>query len=262
MEIIDSHCHLDDFFNGGEITEVLDRAERASVGRMIAVGTHFDDWQFYEKFVKNRGNIFYTVGLHPLLAANASDIGKLPGFLESDTKPVAIGEIGLDYHRLSSEVGTRGGEIETQKNLFAEQLKFAKNCGLPVVIHSRQAFDDTLEILVNSGIPGEKIVFHCFDYGTREMERLVDFGAFTSFSGTLTYKKGLAGPLKIANPGKILVETDCPFLTPERHKPRRNEPAYIRATVERAAEILAMGESDFSALTCENTENFFALPRR
>jgi TatD DNase family protein len=91
------------------------------------------------------------------------------------------------------------------------------------------------------------------------MEKLVKFGAFTSFSGTLTYKKNLAEPLKIANRGRSLLETDCPFLTPERHKPARNEPAYIRATAECAAKILAMGESDLCAMAYENTEKFFAL---
>lgn len=259
MEIIDSHCHLDDFFYEGKIEEVLANAEQASVTRMVAVGTHPKDWEFYAEFVRNHGHIFHTVGLHPLVAKNEKELDQLPIFLGKEIKPVAIGEIGLDYHRLPPEQRAKDEVIEFQKLIFVKQLELAKANDLPVVIHSRQAFDDTFNILINSGIRGGKILFHCYGYGVPEMEKLKSFGAFVSFAGTLTFRKGQAEPLKIANPDRLLIETDCPYLTPEPHRPKRNEPAFIRATARFAAKTLDMSENDFCNLTHKNTEKFFAL---
>jgi TatD DNase family protein len=259
MEIIDSHCHLDDFFYEGKIEEVLANAEHASITKMVAVGTQPKDWEFYAEFVRNRRNIFYTVGLHPLVAENEKELDQLPIFLEKEIKPVAIGEIGLDYHRLPNEQQAKDETIEFQKLIFGKQLELAKANNLPVVIHSRQAFDDTFNILINSGIAGNRILFHCFSYGVSEMEKLKSFGAFVSFAGTLTFKKEQVKPLKVANPDKLLIETDCPFLTPEPHRPKRNEPAFIRATARFAAKTLGMPENDFCNLTYKNTEKFFAL---
>jgi TatD DNase family protein len=257
MRIIDSHCHLDDFYVEGKIDSVLANAAAAQVHRMVAVGTAREDWAFYENFTVGRENIFYTVGLHPIYANQLDDIGELPKFLGGDNRPVAIGEIGLDYHHLPAD--GRDKAVEMQKRAFVEQLKIAQKFELPVVIHSRQAFDDTWAILLNSGIAANCILFHCYDYGTHEMEQLKEFGAFVSFSGMVTYKKKLAAPLKIADRDRILIETDCPFLTPEIHKPKRNEPAFIRATASCAAEIIAMGESEFCNLTYGNTERFFRM---
>jgi TatD DNase family protein len=259
MEIIDSHCHLDDFFHEGKIEEVLANAEHASVTKMVAVGTHQKDWEFYAEFVQNRRNISYTAGLHPLAAKNEKELDQLPIFLGKEIKPVAIGEIGLDYHRLPNEQQAKDEIIEFQKLIFAKQLELAKANDLPVVIHSRQAFDDTFDILTNSGIPGSKVLFHCYGYGVPEMEKLKSFGAFVSFAGTLTFRKEQVEPLKVANLDKLLIETDCPYLTPEPHRPKRNEPAFIRATARFAAKTLNMSEDDFCNLTYKNTEKFFTL---
>jgi TatD DNase family protein len=259
MKVIDSHCHLDDFFKAGRINEVLKNAEHALVEKMIAVGTHLDDWEFYCEFVRGHKNVFYTVGLHPLCVEHVDNLKKLPNFLEMEINPVAIGEIGLDYHRLPKNEAGKLAEIELQRNVFVEQLELARAHDLPVVIHSRDAFADTLEILKNSGIPGERILFHCYSYGVGEIEEVKRFGAFVSFSGNITYKQELIEPLEAAPSDRTLVETDCPYLTPQFHKPKQNEPAYIRATVEFAAKILNMAESDFCALTYENTLRFFGI---
>jgi TatD DNase family protein len=259
MEIIDSHCHLDDFFYEGKIEEIFANAEHSSVTKMVAVGTHSKDWKFYAEFVRNHGHIFYTVGVHPLVAENEKELDQLPVFLEKEIKPVAIGEIGLDYRRLPNEQQAKKKSIEFQKLIFAKQLELAKANDLPVVIHSRQAFDDTFNILTNSGMPGSRVLFHCYGYGVSEMEKLKSFGAFVSFAGTLTFRKEQVESLKVANPDKLLIETDCPYLTPKPHRPKRNEPAFIQATARFAAEALGMSENDFCNLTYKNTEEFFAL---
>jgi TatD DNase family protein len=259
MEIIDSHCHLDDFFREGVLDDVLERAERASVTRLIAVGTHSVDWKFYGELVKTRGNIFYTIGLHPLLAEEFESVGRMHEFFTGPIAPIAIGEIGLDYHRLPDELDARSAEIALQKSIFSEQLKFAIARRLPVVIHSRQAFADTFATLVASGIGGSRVLFHCYDYGADEMQKIMDFGAFVSFSGTLTYKKITAAQIKLADPQRMLIETDCPYLTPQEHKPKRNEPAYIVSTAAFGAKLLDMRMDDFCDLTCGNTERFFAI---
>jgi TatD DNase family protein len=259
MKLIDSHCHLDDFFHDGRLDEVLKNAADVSIEKMVAVGTHGEDWIFYEKLVKNHKNIFHTVGLHPLCMKNLSDLDGLDNFLKNEIKPVAIGEIGLDYHRLPEGHEPRETEKALQQRAFATQLEIAKANGLPVVIHSRQAFEDTLRALKNSKIPGEKILFHCYDYGVEEMKTLQELGIFTSFSGMLTFKKALVNPLKIASMERLLLETDCPFLTPEPHRPKVNEPAFIRATAKFAANILAMEEGTLCDLTRKNTEKFFGI---
>jgi TatD DNase family protein len=259
MRIIDSHCHLDDFVKEGSIDKILDNAARASVDKMVAVGTCQEDWEFYSDFVRQHDNIYYTVGLHPLYAEQLETIVRLPSFLSKDVRPVAIGEIGLDYHRLPEGDDARIATINLQKKAFEEQLQIAKFHNLPVVIHSRQAFDDTFNILEKTGASGDKVLFHCYDYGTDEMEQLKDFGAFVSFSGSLTFKKKLAAPLQMASLDRLLVETDCPYLTPESHKPNQNQPAYIRATAKIAANILGISEENFCSLTHGNTERFFNM---
>lgn len=258
MDIIDSHCHLDDFYADGTISDVMSRARAAQVKRFIAVGTCYADWQFYSKFVKENNDVYYTVGLHPLYVEHSSDLEHIVDFLNDD-KLVAIGEIGLDYHRLPGDIDEKERKIEAQKAMFMQQLMVAKEHDLPVVIHSRDAFDDTLDLLKFSGISSDKINIHCYDYGLQEMRQLMDFGCYVSFSGILTYKGSLVEPFKIVRNDRLMIETDCPFLTPVPYRKKRNEPAFLRETAIFGANLLNCREQDFCRLTYDNTERFFGL---
>lgn len=258
MDIIDSHCHLDDFYSDGTISDVMSRARSAQIKKFIAVGTCHSDWQFYSRFVNGNNNVYYAVGLHPLYIEYSSDVDHIIDFLNDD-KLVAIGEIGLDYHRLPSDIDEKCRAIEAQKNIFMRQLNIAKDHDLPVVIHSRDAFEDTFDLLKSSGISSEKINIHCFDYGIDEMKQLMDFGCYVSFSGMLTFKKSLIAPFQIVRNDRLMIETDCPFLTPVPYRKKRNEPAFLRETAIFGAKLLNCREQDFCRLTYNNTERFFRL---
>lgn len=258
MDIIDSHCHLDDFHADNTISEVMSRARLAQIKKFIAIGTCYSDWQFYSKFVKSNDDVCYTVGVHPLYVANEGDLNSIAKFLH-DKKLVAIGEIGLDYHKLPDDVEEKEREIEAQKKMFMRQLIIAKENELPVVIHSRNAFDDTMNLLCISGISHDRVNIHCFDYGIKEMEQLKEFGCYVSFSGMLTFKKSLIEPFKIVREDRLMIETDCPFLTPVPYRKKRNEPAFLRETANFGSKLLNCREQNFCRLTYDNTARFFGL---
>lgn len=257
MKLIDSHCHLDDFVNDGEIEAVLRHAQEAEVKKMVVVGTHVGDCQFYQNWVPHQESIFYTVGYHPYYLDNLDKVEDLKIYFSSSCPPVAIGEIGLDYHKLSE--GREEQEKEQQQEMFRQQLAVARELQVPVVIHSRQAFDDTMALLQTSGVAPEKVLIHCFDYGLNEYALLEEWGASVSFSGLLTLKKKLATVLRAAKKERILIETDCPFLTPAPMEGKTNEPAYVRYTAAYGAELCGMSLEDFAALTSENAERFFGI---
>lgn len=258
MNIIDSHCHLDDFSKNGQLQDILDRANKASVSNMITIGTDAADSLFYSKLVTKHTNIFYTVGIHPSYANDANIPAITKTINQADVKPVAIGEIGLDYH-LQDNDNYRIKSL--QQNTFEELLSIAKTFNLPLVIHSREAMDDTLSIMKNSSISGEKFLIHCFTYDKEAAQKFLDFGANLSFSGVITYKnaENIREAAQIVPIDKILIETDCPFLAPIPHRGKQNEPSFLRNTAVFIADLLELSEENFSKITYSNTIKFFNL---
>ena len=254
MNIIDSHCHLDEFVNEGTLHAILTRAKNAYVSHLIAIGTDATDSQLYSELAKKHNNIDYTVGIHPCYSTDNFDIKEIEKvLLKSEKKPVAIGEIGLDFNKLDEQ---NAEKIKTaQKILFESQVNIAKQYNLPVVIHSREAFDSTLKIIHNSQIDGKNFIIHCFTYGESEAKQFLDFGTYLSFSGIVTYKnaKNIQQALKYAPLDKILIETDCPYLSPTVHRGKQNEPSFLRETAIFAASLLKISEEKFSRITYENT---------
>lgn len=260
MNIIDSHCHLNEFVNEGTLDCVLTRAKNAYVSHLIAIGTDIADSKFYSELSKKHDNIDYTVGIHPCYAANNFGVKNIEEILlKSEKKPVAIGEVGLDFYKLD-EQNSEKTKLK-QKILFESQLNIAKSHNLPVVVHSREAFDDTLDIIHNSQIDGKNFIIHCFTYGQAEAKRFLDFGAYLSFSGIVTYKnaKSIQEALKFTPLDKILIETDCPYLSPTPHRGKQNEPSFLRETAIFAANLLQISEEKFSNITYENTVKAFNL---
>jgi TatD DNase family protein len=215
----DSHCHLDDRLPGG-LDAALAAARDAGVTRMITVGCDRDSSLTGLEVAAAHDDVWATVGLHPHDAvhgvATIVDLLDRPGVL-------AVGECGLDYHYDHSP-------REVQRDVFAEQIALAHERSLPLVIHTRSAWDDTFDVLSASGVP-ERTIFHCFTGGADEARRCLDIGAFLSFSGIVTFN-GSADVREAAVLcpwDRLLVETDSPYLAPVPHRGKKNQPAHVVA---------------------------------
>lgn len=267
MELVDTHCHLDGFLEKNELDGVLDRAAQAGVVQMIAVSTQAQDAQAYAELAgAYPGRIFSTVGLHPCYVQNNFEAELLA--LEQLLKKapaglVAIGEIGLDYFHLPHEDAEAVHQLKQwQREAFLRQLDWALEAPrLPVIIHSRHAFYDCLELLKASGIDLKRVVFHCFSEGPQELLRLTQLGGRASFTGTLTYKNAEAvrQALLAQDLALLMLETDAPYLAPAPHRGKPNEPALLRYTAQAAADILKTPLATLAAQTTATARAFFQL---
>jgi len=265
--IIDTHAHLmfDKF--EGEVPEILKRASEAGVGKIINVGCDIkSSFQAVEMSeggagVSSGGELFATVGLHPYNILDLSDdlLDKWEKLIDGPSwkKIVAIGEIGLDYFK--SEVSH-----EEQKAGFRRQLEFASNVSLPVIVHNREADEDTLEILRE--YPKVKVVFHCYGSSLEFARKLWDYGYYTSFTGVITYPNaaGLREVVANAPDWTIMVETDCPFLAPQNvggvgMRGQRNEPSYVSEVLREIARIRGCGFAEMEDLQERNVKKFYSI---
>ena len=264
MELIDSHCHLKGFKDKGELEPVLQRAAEAGVQRLIAVGTSPEDWVPYrEMHAAYAGKIDYTVGLHPCYvdADWAASVNQLSTFFMPPNAPIAFGEIGLDYFHLPKDPVQAGEVILLQEAAFRQQLMLADELDGPIIIHSRDCFAECVQIIDESGVDWARIVFHCFTYGAEEITQINARGGRASFTGIATYKSAhtVREALRAQGIERLMLETDCPYLTPEPHRGKPNEPAYIAHIAERCAEALAVDAEELAARASVNTKEFFNL---
>ena len=264
MELIDSHCHLLGFQTKGELDAVLERAALAGVQRFITVGTSLKDWVPYrEMHAAYTGTIDYTVGLHPCYVdAEWSDsVSQLSTFFIPPHAPVALGEIGLDYFHLPKDTLEAGEMMLHQEAAFRQQLDLANELDCPIIIHSRNAFEDSVRMIDESSVDWSRIVFHCFTYGPEEITQINTRGGRASFTGVVTYKNApdIREALRTQGTERLMLETDCPYLTPEPHRGKPNEPAYLAHIAQRCAESLALPLETLAAQTTANTKAFFNL---
>ena len=265
MGLIDTHTHLDGFARAGTLPGVLTRAREAGVEAMIAIGTAPDDWTLNQGFAReNPGFVHYTVGLHPceVTAEWESAQAQVAGFWSGEPKPVALGEIGLDRFHLPKEPAEAEVVFARQRAAFTAGLALATKLGCPVVIHSRGAFAECVQMIDASGVDWAKIVFHCFAEGEAEAKVLMGRGGLASFTGILTYKNApnVRAAAKVQGLARLMVETDAPYLTPMPHRGKPNEPAFVRNTAEFAAkEVFGVGYDELAAVTTANARQFFGL---
>jgi TatD DNase family protein len=248
----DTHCHLQ---YDGIGPDVLERAAAAGVGAMVCVGTDAEQSARAVEVARSApGTVWATVGLHPHDAVHGT--ASLAPLLEGAPEVVAIGECGLDYHYDHSP-------RDVQRAAFGEQVALALQHDLTLVIHTREAWDDTFAVLEAEGVP-ERTVFHCFSGGPVEARRSLDIGAFLSFSGILTFKKAddVRAAAALAPLDRILVETDAPYLAPVPHRGRPNEPALVAVVGEALAGIRNVPVPDLEAVTWANAEAVFGLSGR
>ena len=266
MGLIDTHTHLESFARNNTLPAVLLRAKDAGVDAMITIGTAPDDWTLYRGLaLENRGFIHYSAGLHPCSvdADWERAVAGLPSFWRgAEPRPVALGECGLDRFHLPKDSVKAAEIFAWQRAAFSSQLSLAKRLECAVVVHSRGAFRECVELIDESGLDWTRVVFHCFTEGEAEMNELVRRGGFGSFTGILTYKSADAVRAAAQAQGlaRFMVETDAPYLTPMPHRGKPNEPAFVRHVAEYAAnEVFKVGSEEVAATSSATARRFFGL---
>lgn len=253
--MIDTHCHLTDPRLFAQLDAVIDRARAAGVTRMITIGTSIEDDRAAVTLCRGRDNLRCVVGIHPNYTQDAT-LDDVPALhpLQADPSVVALGEMGLDYfHKFADR--------DHQARMFEGQLALAAEVNRPVVIHSREAIDDTLAILRN--FPSVRPVFHCFTGSAAEADRILAAGHWISFTGPVTYKKNddLREVVRRVPLDRLMVETDAPYLSPEpKRSQKTNEPALVIYTATKVAEVKGVSLEELDRITTANASRFFGWP--
>jgi len=253
--MIDSHCHLDSAEFDDDRDAVIERALEAGVEHMLAIGTGNGppDLEAGLRLADKHPAFYATIGIHPHDTSKASpDDFKHLTHLLSHPKVLAVGEIGLDYHYDFSP-------RDVQKSAFIQQMEIAARAKKPIVIHTREAWEDTLALIEQHWTPhGIGGIMHCFSGGPEEARRALNLGFYLSFGGIVTFPKALAvqESAKSAPRDRILLETDAPYLAPVPKRGKRNEPALMVHTARKLAEL--RGES-YEAICNATTKNFQRL---
>jgi TatD DNase family protein len=250
VNLVDSHCHLDHEKFQGDLEETVARARAAGVSRFLAIGTGEGPPQLEAgiRMAERFHGFFATVGVHPHDASRAGPetFARLEG-LTTHPKVVAYGEIGLDYHYDFSPRAV-------QMDVFIQQLEIAREAKLPIVIHTREAWEDTVRTLRERWQGGG--IMHCFTGGPREATEALDLGFHLAFGGVITFPKSeeTRAAARMAPEDYLLVETDAPYLAPAPHRGKRNEPAFVAETVRKLAEIRGVEPERMAEITTRNFE--------
>jgi TatD DNase family protein len=265
MTLVDTHTHLDAVSKAGGLPDLVRRARAAAVDWMVAIGTEPDDWSLNREIAASNGDcIRYTVGIHPCSVGDdwESAAAGIEGYWkDAAAAPVALGECGLDRFHLPKEAHAAEHAFAKQKAAFDAQLAIAKRLGCAVVIHSRGAFRECVDSIDASGVDWNRVVFHCFSEGEAEILELARRGGRGSFTGILTYKNadGVRAAAKAQGLGRLMIETDAPFLSPVPHRGKPNEPAYLRHTAEYAAAMFGVSLDELAAATTATAKAFYGF---
>jgi TatD DNase family protein len=262
MKLIDSHAHLDFEDFHPDFDAVLKRAAENGVEKIVNIGADLERSRASVMLAENYSNIWATVGVHPDEAANINleEVKlELERLIKSSRRVIAVGECGLDYYRTSDK-----SEIAAQNALFKAQLEIAREHHLPVVIHIRtgendQAIKDAVGIIKE--VEYFNGVVHCFTFGPNEAKSFTDLGFHLGFTGIVTYKNAIdiQEAAKETDLDKILIETDCPFLAPQKYRGQRNEPSYVIEVAEKIAELRGLTAEEIATKAAENTEKLFKI---
>ncbi|HUA66473.1 MAG TPA: TatD family hydrolase [Alphaproteobacteria bacterium] len=260
-EFFDTHAHLDFPDYAQDLNEVIGRAQSAGISRIISIGTSLESSRQAVQLAEKFPNVYAVVGWHPSEAASApDDLRPALRELARHPKVAAIGETGLDYHRLPEGESARAEYKRRQAALFEQQLEVAAEFGLNCVIHQRDSFDDTLAQLkpFASKVRG---TFHCFGESTDRMKQVLEIGSLVSFTGIVTFKNGqnVRETVAATPMDKLMLETDCPYLAPVPYRGKRCEPAYVKEISEMVAQVKRCSPQELSAATCRTAREFFRL---
>lgn len=247
--LIDTHSHLNFKAFKNDLDKVIKRCFRENI-YLVNVGSNYDTSKKAVEIAENYGEgIFAAIGLHPIHADSEEFDRKKYRELAKSPKVVAIGEIGLDYYR------EYGLFKEKQKEVLLEQLGLAKELELPVIFHCRKAHEDLLEIFKNYQLPG---VIHCFTGSWQQAKEYLDMGFYLGFNGII-YKLNLKEVIEKTPLDKILIETDCPYLTPPQAGVERNEPIFVKHIAQDIAKIKNLSYKKITEITTKNAKKIFKI---
>ena len=259
MRLIDSHCHLDSEKFNDDRDAVIERALAAGVERVLTIGSGDGPPESVDVAIRLADKypmLYASIGVHPHDALKATpETYRQFAELAAHPKVVAVGEIGLDYHYDHSP-------REVQRRVFAEQMHIASNAAKPIVVHTREAWNDTMALVRRHWNPAHGGVIHCFTEGVDEAREALELGFHISFSGVVTFPKagGVHAAVRLVPAERLLVETDAPFLAPVPMRGKRNEPAFVTHTARRVAELRGVALEEIAAVTVANFERLFLRP--
>ncbi len=255
LDLVDTHAHLHFPEFAGDLEAVLERARAAGVRCMVTIGTDVESSRAAVALAGREPDVWAGVGIHPH-AAGLADEAQLAEIerLAAAPRVVAIGETGLDFFRLLSP-------RDAQERAFRAQLALARRLRKPVLVHCRDAHEETLAILAEVPVGEAGGIMHCFSGDAGEARRCLDLGLLISLAGPVTYPKARALPevAKVVPADRLVVETDCPFLPPQPYRGKRNEPAYLAVTAARVAELRAEPLEELASRMSENARTLLRL---
>ena len=251
MKLVDSHCHLNLLEDVGETREVIDRARRAGVSAMLNVSVDLDSLPAVLSPTRQFDNVYASAGVHPNSGEDREPTIDDLIDLADDPKIIAIGETGLDYYRSK-------GDLEWQRDRFRRHIAAAIQTGKPLIIHTRDAWDDTFRILQEEEARRAGGVMHCFTGGWEQAQIAMEMGFYISFSGIVTFKnaQSIQDVARRLPMDRMLVETDSPYLAPVPYRGKPNQPAYVFQVAEYLASLRG---STTAEIANETTTNFFSL---
>ena len=253
---VDTHAHVDLEHFAGEVDEVLERAARAGVARVGNVFLGVEAYRANAPLFERHGNVFFILGVHPHDASGVTEesLEAMRRAYGEDGRIKALGEMGLDFHYDRSP-------RDAQERVFRDQLALARDLDAPVVIHSREAEEKTVAILLDMGFKDRALMWHCFGGGPEFAERVLGNGWFVSVPGTVSYSKNgeAREAMKVVPLERMVLETDCPYLAPDPYRGKRNEPALLGFTALAVAEAKGIGMEEVWAETATTARRFFSL---
>ena len=255
MVVADSHAHLLERYYPGEVEATLARARAAGVAIILNVGTTVAESAEAAALAERNDDVWATAGVHPHEARDL-DAAALERLRELLARPrvVAVGECGLDYHY---DLSPR----EVQREALRTQIRLAREVKKPLVLHNRESDQDLLAILREEGAAEAGGVLHCFTAGPEAARQALDLGFHLGFGGILTFKNAdeVRAALKLCPLDRVLLETDCPYLTPIPHRGKRNEPAYVALVLAKVAEITGLTPEHLAEATSANTRRLLRI---
>ncbi|PLX95805.1 MAG: radical SAM protein [Desulfuromonas sp.] len=255
-KLIDTHAHLDSSQYDDDRQEVIARALDGGLSHIVTVGCDIDSSRAAVELAVTHPQLYASVGIHPHDAPQATDegIAVLRQLVTPSNRVVAIGEIGLDFYRDRAP-------RDVQRLAFRRQIALARELKLPLIIHDRDAHDEVLQILREENAFEVGGVLHCFSGDLAMAKACLDLGFYLSFPGTITYPKNEAARevVKAVPTERILIETDCPYLSPQKYRGKRNEPLYVRHTAEKVVEIKGLSLNDIARITSLNASTLFRI---
>lgn len=249
--LVDSHCHLDFPDLASDLPGILERMRTAGVGCAVCVSVNLEDFPRVLALSERHPELYATVGVHPEYTDAEEPTKARLLELAAHPKVIAIGETGLDYY-------WQKDRPEWQRQRFRTHIRAARDCGKPLVVHMRDAADDTLGILAEEGASAVGGIMHCFTETWDVARRALDLGFLISFSGIVTFRNATAihEVARMAPLDRILVETDAPYLAPVPYRGKRNEPSYVRHVAESVASLRGISTEEVVSAT---TSNFYRL---